>query len=39
MASVLDSAIFRHMFGTRPMREVFSDKALIGKYLAVEVYP
>ena len=36
MASVLDSALFRNMFGTEAMREVFSDEALVRKYLVVE---
>jgi len=35
--TVFDSALFRDMFGTADMREVFSDKALIGRYIEVEV--
>jgi 3-carboxy-cis,cis-muconate cycloisomerase len=37
MASVLDSAIFRNMFGSEPMRALFSEESLIQKFLAVEV--
>jgi 3-carboxy-cis,cis-muconate cycloisomerase len=36
MASMLDSAIFQHMFGTQPMRDLFSDRALVRNYLVVE---
>jgi 3-carboxy-cis,cis-muconate cycloisomerase len=36
MASVLDSAIFQHMFGTQSMSDLFSDRSLVRKYLAVE---
>lgn len=32
----LDSLLFRNMFGTEPMRAVFSDEALIQRYLDVE---
>jgi len=35
--TVFDSALFRDMFGTAEMREVFSDKALIERYIEVEV--
>jgi 3-carboxy-cis,cis-muconate cycloisomerase len=35
--TVFDSALFRDMFGTAEMREVFSDKALIGRYIEVEI--
>ncbi|MBI0538139.1 3-carboxy-cis,cis-muconate cycloisomerase [Roseomonas sp. KE2513] len=33
----LDSVLFRDMFGTHDMRAVFSDEALVGRYLEVEV--
>ncbi|WP_338665272.1 adenylosuccinate lyase family protein [Pararoseomonas sp. SCSIO 73927] len=33
----LDSALFRDMFGTPAMRAVFSDEALVGRYVEVEV--
>lgn len=33
----LDSALFRDMFGTPGMRAVFSDEALVGRYVEVEV--
>jgi 3-carboxy-cis,cis-muconate cycloisomerase len=33
----LDSALFRDMFGTPAMRAVFSDEALLGRYVEVEV--
>ena len=35
--TVLDSVLFRDAFGTPAMREVFSDSALIGRYVEVEV--
>jgi 3-carboxy-cis,cis-muconate cycloisomerase len=35
--TVLDSALFRDAFGTPAMREVFSDHALVGRYIEVEV--
>src|SRR5579864_6931862 len=35
--TVLDSVLFRDAFGTPAMREVFSDRALIGRYVEVEV--
>ena len=36
-STVFDSALFRDMFGTAEMRGVFSDKALIERYIEVEV--
>jgi 3-carboxy-cis,cis-muconate cycloisomerase len=35
--TVLDSVLFRDAFGTPAMREVFSDRALIGRYVEVEI--
>ena len=35
--TVLDSILFRDAFGTPRMREVFSDRALIGRYVEVEI--
>jgi 3-carboxy-cis,cis-muconate cycloisomerase len=35
--TVLDSALFRDAFGTPAMREVFSDHALVGRYVEVEI--
>jgi 3-carboxy-cis,cis-muconate cycloisomerase len=35
-STVFDSALFRDMFGTAEMREIFSDEALVGRYLEVE---
>lgn len=35
-STVFDSVLFRDMFGTAEMRAVFSDEALIGRYLEVE---
>ena len=35
--TVIDSALFRDAFGTPGMREVFSDRALVGRYIEVEV--
>src|SRR5579862_4539396 len=35
--TVLDSLLFRDAFGTPRMREVFSDRALVGRYVAVEI--
>ena len=35
--TVLDSVLFRDAFGTPAMRQVFSDQALIGRYVEVEV--
>jgi 3-carboxy-cis,cis-muconate cycloisomerase len=34
---VFDSAIFRDMFGTPAMRDVFSDDGAVARYVAVEV--
>jgi 3-carboxy-cis,cis-muconate cycloisomerase len=35
--TVLDSVLFRDAFGTPAMRQVFSDRALIGGYVEVEI--
>ena len=35
-STVFDSALFRDMFGTAEMRDVFSDEALVGRYLEAE---
>ena len=35
-STVFDSALFRDLFGTAEMRDVFSDEALVGRYLEVE---
>ncbi len=35
--TVLDSALFRDAFGTPGMRGVFSDHALVGRYIEVEI--
>ena len=35
--TVFDSVLFRDAFGTPGMREVFSDHALIGRYVEVEI--
>src|SRR5262249_4427276 len=35
--TVLDSLLFRDAFGTPRMREVFSDRALIARYVEVEI--
>jgi len=35
-STVFDSGIFRDMFGTPAMRLVFSDEALLGRYVEVE---
>ena len=35
-STVFDSALFRDMFGTTEMRAVFSDEALVGRYLETE---
>ena len=37
MSHVLDSRIYRDMFGTVEMREIFSDQALVQAWLDVEV--
>jgi len=36
-STVLDSILFRDAFGTAAMREVFSDRRLISRYIEVEV--
>ncbi|WP_159918124.1 3-carboxy-cis,cis-muconate cycloisomerase [Pantoea sp. 18069] len=36
-STVIDSILFRDAFGTPAMREVFSDRALIARYIEVEV--
>src|SRR5690348_5931823 len=36
-STVIDSLLFRDAFGTAAMREVFSDRALIERYVEVEV--
>jgi 3-carboxy-cis,cis-muconate cycloisomerase len=35
--TVFDSILFRDAFGTGPMRAVFSDHALIGRYIEAEI--
>jgi 3-carboxy-cis,cis-muconate cycloisomerase len=35
-STVIESAIFRNMFGTEEMRRVFSDESLVQRYLDVE---
>jgi len=35
--TVIDSALFRDAFGTPRMREVFSDRALVSRYIEAEV--
>src|SRR3954447_13017941 len=35
--TVFDSALFRDAFGTPAMREVFSDRTLVGRYIEVEI--
>jgi 3-carboxy-cis,cis-muconate cycloisomerase len=35
-STVFDSALFRDMFGTAEMRDIFSDEALLGRYLEAE---
>ena len=35
-STVFDSALFRDMFGTAEMRDIFSDEALVGHYLEAE---
>lgn len=35
--TVFDSVLFRDAFGTPSMREVFSDRTLIGRYVEVEI--
>lgn len=36
-STVIDSLLFRDAFGTAAMRDVFSDRALIARYVEVEV--
>ena len=36
-STVLDSDIFRDMFGAAAMRAVFSDASLLDRYVEVEV--
>jgi len=36
-STVVDSILFRDAFGTAPMRELFSDRALIQRYIDAEV--
>lgn len=36
-STVIDSILFRDAFGTQAMRDVFSDRALISRYIEVEV--
>nr|WP_076867160.1 adenylosuccinate lyase family protein [Bradyrhizobium mercantei] len=36
-STVFDSALFRGMFGTEEMRGIFSDQALVDRYIEVEV--
>jgi 3-carboxy-cis,cis-muconate cycloisomerase len=35
-STVFDSALFRDMFGTAEMRDIFTDEALVGRYLEAE---
>src|SRR6201995_4283434 len=35
--TVIDSALFRDAFGTPAMRELFSDHALVARYIEVEI--
>ena len=35
-STVFDSALFRDMFGTAEMRQIFSDEALVARYLEAE---
>jgi 3-carboxy-cis,cis-muconate cycloisomerase len=35
-STVFDSAMFRDMFGTAEMRDIFCDEALVGRYLEAE---
>ncbi len=37
MSTVIDSAIFRHIFSTEAMRRVFSDENRVRQYLIIEV--
>lgn len=36
-STVFDSVLFRDMFGTAEMREIFTDEALVGRYIEAEV--
>lgn len=36
-STVIDSVLFRDAFSTAAMRDVFSDQALVGRYIEVEV--
>ncbi|PVX79961.1 3-carboxy-cis,cis-muconate cycloisomerase [Paraburkholderia unamae] len=36
-STVIDSVLFRNAFGTAEMRDVFSDKRLVARYIEVEV--
>jgi 3-carboxy-cis,cis-muconate cycloisomerase len=36
-STVVDSILFRDAFGTPPMREIFSDRALVQRYIDIEV--
>src|SRR5687768_13796040 len=36
-STAIDSILFRDAFGTPRMREIFSDRALVGRYIEVEV--
>ena len=35
-STVIDSEIFRNLYGTQAMRAVFADEALLQRYLDVE---
>ena len=35
-ASVIDSRVFRNLFGTQEMRDVFSDEAYVQRIIEVE---
>ena len=37
MSHLLDSGLYRDMFGTAEMREIFSDRALVQAWLDAEV--
>ncbi len=36
-STVVDSILFRDAFGTPAMRDIFADRALIQRYIEVEV--
>jgi 3-carboxy-cis,cis-muconate cycloisomerase len=36
-STVVDSVLFRDAFGTPRMREIFSDRSLVGRYIEVEI--